>query len=1009
MPEAPHTAHSLTRRLMVQAGLAIIVLTSGLTAISYRHIAAYSEANVLENLEIQVKARTERESQALRQAEVNHGYLHQALLAEYHKGYGPEQEPAFAARVAQDGDGAWRSRPERFRPDEEAGIWIDNDARMTPELKARVLLFQRLASEYGRAWQGQFLNTYILAEENLAVPFWPSAPEILKQLDSGFDIRAQEYYAIAAPAANPQRRTVWTGLYPDPQTQVWMVSVETPIYAGERHIGTVGNDLRLSELVERTLAPHSSGAYDLLLRADGRLIVHPQYQDAIQAKEGRFYIGEDGTPDLKRLHRLITQAGPGLGIVRDPEGQRILAVGRVLGPDWYYVRVLPEAVVAQLARSTAGLVLLFGALALVAALVVLHGLLKRHMAKPLQQLTAAAERLAQGHADPELPIARDDEIGRLAESFAHMSRALTERDQVLAEQLEALGDSESRFRIAFEHAPIGVAQVDLEGRFIATNASLCAMLGYSPAELQGTNFLNYTHPEDKAASQAQALALNQGETRAIQFEKRYLTRDGATIWALVSSNLQTDASGKPRYLLTHILNITSRKQAESELHRLAFHDHLTGLPNRALFTEFLRQAIKRSARAQGPAFAVMFLDLDRFKLINDSLGHLSGDSLLKEMARRLRALLRPGDVAARFGGDEFCVLVENPHSIADVENLALRMQEGLAQSIELGGEHIRSLVSIGIVLGDAQRGSPEEYLRDADSAMYEAKRAGRNRYRVFEPSMHAHAQNRLRLEADLRRALQNDEFEVYYQPILNLGTRRIERLEALVRWRHPERGLLAPGFFISAAEDLELIAAIDRLVLRKALAQLALWRREEALAELRLNVNASSQWLGERQIGEDIAGELARQRLPSRVLNVEITESVLIEEPEKALTTLQHLREQGVGIHLDDFGSGYSSLSYLHRFPIDQVKLDRSFINRLEDSPKDRAIVEAVIFLAQRLGLQITAEGVESEEQLERLDTLHANCIQGYWLSPPLAADEITRLLLEHAGASAKAMGTAEG
>lgn len=448
--------------------------------------------------------------------------------------------------------------------------------------------------------------------------------------------------------------------------------------------------------------------------------------------------------------------------------------------------------------------------------------------------------------------------------------------------------------------------------------------------------------------------------------------------------------------------LMERKRMEDQLRHDAFHDALTGLPNRSLFLDRLNHALQLSKRRLPlnageitEQFAVLFLDLDRFKVINDSLGHLAGDRLLKIVANRLVDCLREGDTVARLGGDEFVMLIEKIQEISDAIEVVQRIQDTLKVPITLDGNEIFVSTSIGIAFNFGDYTQPDQLLRDADTAMYRAKEQGRERYEVFDTSMHVEALKRLRLENDLRRAIEREEFRIYYQPIVNVHSGEILGFEALVRWQHPEHGLIFPVEFIPPAEEAGLIVAIDFWVLEVACAQLHLWQEQFPKAnKLTMSVNLSGRHFTKPDLIMQIEQVLARTHLDSSNLKIEVTESILIDKNSLATEILNQLSDRHIQICIDDFGTGYSSLSYLHRFPIHTLKIDRSFISRLDHDTEDGEIVKAIIVLGINLGLNVVAEGVETKRQLEFLELNNCHACQGYYLFEPLEAEAIAKLLM---------------
>jgi diguanylate cyclase (GGDEF)-like protein len=439
------------------------------------------------------------------------------------------------------------------------------------------------------------------------------------------------------------------------------------------------------------------------------------------------------------------------------------------------------------------------------------------------------------------------------------------------------------------------------------------------------------------------------------------------------------------------------EETKEHFRHAAFHDSLTGLPNRAMFTELLQAEIESSKRRDDHLFAVLFLDVDRFKNINDSLGHTHGDLLLVAFAERLERTLRPLDTLARFGGDEFAILLSGMADATDAVRVAQRMQEELTQPFVLHKNSAFATASIGIALSSSGYDRPEDILRDADTAMYRAKENGKARYEVFDHGMHARAVSRLQLESDLRHAIEQKEFCVYYQPIVSLQTGRLSGFEALVRWNHPRRGLVLPADFIPVAEETGLIVPIGEWVLNEACAQVREWQiNSPSHRSLSLSVNLSARQVAQPDLLERIKGALETSKLNPHCLKLEITESVVMGNAEAAALMFKQLRSLGVQLSIDDFGTGYSSLSYLHRFPLNYLKIDRSFVMRLT-TDNDNAIVRTISTLARNLGMEVIAEGIETDEQYQQLKKLGCEYGQGYLFSRPVNKDAVVHLLANDA------------
>ncbi|HEX8723586.1 MAG TPA: EAL domain-containing protein [Pyrinomonadaceae bacterium] len=562
------------------------------------------------------------------------------------------------------------------------------------------------------------------------------------------------------------------------------------------------------------------------------------------------------------------------------------------------------------------------------------------------------------------------------------------------QHMEALRASEERFRSAFDNATIGMAVVSLAGRWLQVNRSLCEIVGYGEAELLESDVQRLTHRDDIAALDEQVQRFAAGAVSSHQTELRYCHKAGKEVWAHLGMSLVRDGEARPLHLIFQIQDITDRKRAEEQLLHDAFHDALTGLPNRALFMDHVKMAIQRSRRSGDRLFAALFLDLDRFKIINDSLGHMVGDQLLVGIAHRLEACLRPGDTVARLGGDEFTILLEDLTSTEDAIDVARRVQEAVTQPFNIGGHEVFTTASIGIALSNTGYERAEDLLRDADTAMYRAKMEGKKRHVVFDKEMHDRAMELLQIETDLRRALTRKEFFLNYQPIVSLETGKVASFEALVRWRHPERGLVMPGDFVPVAEETGLIVPLGLFVLNEACGQMRAWQKLGLADEhVTISVNLSSRQFSQADLIEQVSKALRDSGLRASNLKLEITESMVAENIDTAIGMLTQLRALGVGISIDDFGTGYSSLSYLHRFPIDTLKIDRSFVTQMTDNAENAEIVRTIVTLARSLDMEVVAEGVETREQLCQLGSLGCDYGQGYLFSRPVGAGQAVELL----------------
>ncbi len=450
--------------------------------------------------------------------------------------------------------------------------------------------------------------------------------------------------------------------------------------------------------------------------------------------------------------------------------------------------------------------------------------------------------------------------------------------------------------------------------------------------------------------------------------------------------------GKPVGRVCCFRDITERNQAEEKLRHYALHDTLTNLPNRVQFMNHLKQAVERAEGNNFAKFAVLFLDLDRFKVINDSLGHAIGDKLLIAIAEKLKACVRPGDVVARLGGDEFTILLNRSGDTEEVVNIAERLQEKISEPFKIDNYEVFTTASIGIIVSGAVPRQPEDFLRDADAAMYRAKESGKARYEIFDREMHVRNINLLQIETDLRHAVERNEFEVLYQPIVDLITGRVQEFEALIRWRHPKQGLITPDEFVGVAEETGLIIPVGKWILEESCRQTAEWQRKFGIP-LSISVNLSAKQLMHPTLSRQVKDILFETRLEASQLKLEVTESTVMEHSDRCLKILSELDDLGVDLSTDDFGTGYSSLSYLQRFPFERLKIDRSFINIMDDDEKSEAIVKTILMLGENLNIQVVAEGIETVGQLENLRLLGCTLGQGYLFSRPIDRETADQFL----------------
>ncbi|HMD02649.1 MAG TPA: EAL domain-containing protein, partial [Candidatus Baltobacteraceae bacterium] len=565
-----------------------------------------------------------------------------------------------------------------------------------------------------------------------------------------------------------------------------------------------------------------------------------------------------------------------------------------------------------------------------------------------------------------------------------LERARREAEQLSAELerqrvLEMLAVTEAQFRAVFNRSSIGVAIVDRNGAVIRSNAALHEMLDPVDSHRIG-------------AGHADFVRLLNGEIESFATELE-ASGTGTAQWLEATHSLVREGDGTPLFAIAMLKDITERKRIDDRLRYEATHDSLSGLPNRAYFFDRVRQALfsERTGRGQ---HAVLFVDLDEFKFVNDSLGHAIGDKVLVAAAERLRQATGARDLVARFGGDEFAVLLEGRETREEIERIVERIVRELGQPLFVEGREIFVTASVGVAMYVPTYAAVEEILRDADTAMYYAKTAGRSRSAIFDATMHDQASRRLEIATQLRRALERDQVYLTYQPVVSLATGRIEAFETLLRWEHPDLGLVSPGEFIPIAEEIGLIVPIGRWVVASSCEQLTRWRREGIMRRpLRLSVNASVREILQTDYCDFIEATVQRFGLEPGDLVLEVTESAVLASGKFSSNTLERIKSAGVGLAIDDFGTGYSSLRYLQQFPFDELKIDRSFVSGIDGKLASEAIVTMLLSLGKAFGVGVVAEGVETAAQASRLRALGCTAAQGYFYGVPLRAQAVEELL----------------
>lgn len=570
--------------------------------------------------------------------------------------------------------------------------------------------------------------------------------------------------------------------------------------------------------------------------------------------------------------------------------------------------------------------------------------------------------------------------------------AVTAQSEQTEKHLIEMRSSEERFRSAFSNAPIGIGLMSTEGNWLQANESLCKIFGFTEKEILSQSLNEVVHPEDFVRFVTNVGFVIQGKKKTFQSELRYYNFKGEEIWTQTSISRLNDSEDSR--LICQIQDISARRQAEEKLRYDACYDSLTGLFNRTVFMERLNESIVRAKNEKNYNFAAIFVDLDKFKFINDSIGHTFGDKLLVSVAKRLKKCLPNDCILARFGSDEFLILLDNNIEEEKLTSLVEEIQQQVNLVYGISGQEVSITSSIGVVYSDETHNTTEDVLRDADTALHIAKKQGRSRYVFFDETMRIKALSQMRLEKDLHRAIERNELYLVYQPIIALSDKTIVGFEALVRWNHPQLGFVSPLDFISIAEENGTIVNIGKFVLDEACRQLREWQNlfDEELP-LTVSVNVSAKQLLKTQLVTEVLEIFEKHKIAPRQIKLEITESVIVENSENVITILKQFRAMGIKLSMDDFGTGYSSLSYLHKLPINTLKIDRSFVSQMNEEAESAEIVKTITLLAKNLKLDIVAEGIETAEQHQSLRELGCEFGQGYHFSKPLQIEDATEYI----------------
>ncbi len=930
--------------------------------------------------------------------------------------------------------------------------FIGSDAPQSSEFYNKLLLTYELLDRYGDAWTMDYANLYVSMPDNVNLVYWPGVPWG-DQAESDLDVNTEEWVYVANPTNNPDRLSAWTGLYYDQTADEWMVSLATPVDRGGEHLINVGHDILLNTLFERVFNDRLAGTYNFIFREDGRIIAHPDLVEQLRSHRGILHAEDTDNPGIMSMVNLITsqQASQQENnfILEDQYMDALLAVTKIAGPDWYFVTFYPNTLLASTARETAYIVSMVGIVSLITELIILFFVLKGQVLKPISLFRRFSGDMGKGEFRSidtlrnSSAYRRRDEVGELAGTMVDMATTIREHELHLVEQVadktrelsktNEILTKESRSRkemlallqaIARDVSGLqGKNYFSTLGEFLAESLDadfviICRLsedrqtLHTLTAYLQKKQIENLSYPVAKTPCEVvirEGPQLYNGDVQELFPEDQELVdldlhayigtpmydSNGKAIGHLAVLKRELfKESGKARLIMD---SVSSRAASELIRHvneeiitRQASTDALTGLANRTLFLDRLTQAVHRADRHQGQ-LAIIFVDFDHFKLINDQLGHAEGDKLLRIFSHRLSQCVRKEDTVARFGGDEFIILLNSIDGINGPDSVTRKIQQSIAEEVSLAGTSLTLSCSMGVAVYPDDGENIDVLINHADTAMYRAKELGRNNVQFFTPAMNEQSELRRETEHDLRQAISRQEFEVYYQPTICLRDRQVKKMEALVRWNHSDKGLIGPDTFIPVAEQTGQIVAIGDFVLQQACRDFPVLR-EHYPALRSVAVNCSARQFQDPDFADKVAETLSSHALASDSIEIEITESLFIDrEDHTAWKTLQKLHSRGFSITLDDFGTGYSSLAYLKQLPIDTLKIDRSFIADIKTDQESLTLVLSIIELAHNFSLKVVAEGVETLEHSTMLKENNCDYAQGYHYCRPQPLKVLTR------------------
>lgn len=928
--------------------------------------------------------------------------------------------------------------------------FIGHDTPNNPVFYNKLQLTYELIDRYGDAWTMDYANLYVSMPENVNLVYWPGVPWG-DHAQSDLDVNTEEWVYIANTRNNPKRSQAWTGLYYDQTADEWMVSLATPVDLDGKHLINVGHDILLNTLFERVFNDKLAGTHNFIFRKDGRIIAHPDLVK--QLREYRGILNAVETKDqaiISMVNQIISSSGEfdQKSIILEASYiDALLAVTKIDGPGWYFVTVYPNDLLSSTAMDTAYIVSMVGLVSLIAELLILFFVLKVQVLEPLGTFRLFSREMGKGQFKSIAMLrnsdayCRKDEVGELANTMVDMASTISEHEAHLLDEVEEktrelsrtnevlVRESNSRKEVMALLQTIakdvsglqGTDYFSTLGEFLSHSldadfAIICRLsddrklLHTLTAYLEKKKIDNITYPVEKTPCEIvikDGPQLYNGNAQELFPEDQDLVdmdlhsyigtpmydSSGNSIGHLaVLKHDQFQDSDKARLIMD---SVTSRAASELIRHvneeiitRQASTDALTGLANRTLLLDRLSQSMLRADRYKNQ-LAVIFIDFDNFKLINDQLGHAEGDRLLRIFSDRLSRCIRSEDTVARFGGDEFIILLNGVNGIYGPEHVTRTIKEKVGEEVKLAGTSLTLSCSMGVAIYPDDGLNSDELINHADTAMYRAKELGRNNIQFFTPAMNKQIEQRRQIEHDLRQAISKQEFVIFYQPMISMQAGDVVKMEALVRWQHPTKGLTAPDHFIPVAEQTGQIVSIGEFVLKTVCIDMPILKQNFPTLK-KVAMNCSARVFQDADCASKVTDTLNRYSIELDALELEITESLFIErEDQTSRDTLDKIHCSGISITLDDFGTGYSSLAYLKQLPIDCLKIDRSFIADILTDQESLTLVRSIIDLAHNFGLTVVAEGVENKEQSKLLQKCQCDYAQGFYYSPPQTLDSM--------------------